>query len=1103
VIEGERKPVTVLFCDVVDSTGLAERLGPEAMHSLLNRFFEIALTEVHRYEGTVNQFLGDGFMALFGAPLAHEDHARRAVLAALGIRRACASEPIAVEGGERVSLTVRMGLHTGFVVVGAIGDNLRMDYTAVGDTTNLAARLQQVADPGAIVMSEATARLVEGDVEVESLGPVRLKGRSEPVSILKVVGRGRPRSSLERLEARTLSGFVGRARELRTLLELVAETERGRGQVVGIVGEPGVGKSRLLLELRRELAGRPVRCLEGRCLPYGSAIPYLPVLDLLRAAAGLVETDTPEEMIAKVRRALDEAGLDTVSRAPYLLGILGVKEPAGELAGLGAEALKARTFETLRQLLLRLARRHALVLAVEDVHWIDRTSEEFLEVLVESLGGAPIMLVGTSRPGYRPPWMATSFATQVSLARLSNEDSLSVVRSLLPDVAAGDSRGRVILEKAEGNPFFLEELARAVADQGLLPTGVSVPGTVHGVLMARIDRLPEEPKRLLQTASVLGREFPLALLEALWDGSKPLAPHLRELTRQEFLFEQTDAEEPAYVFKHALTQDVASATLLGPRRRELHRRAAEALAALYPLRLGDLLPVLAYHYLEAEAWDAAVEYAGRAAQAARSVYANREALERFDQALAAAERGCLPQSLRLGLHEARADVHAIVGNFEAARMDLEAALALARGASDHGAEARLLGALGMLWGGHKDYQRGLELTMEAVRLIEASGDLRALAEGRARVGVMRMNLARMREARRDLEEALRLYEALGDEGGQARTLEMLAMVNGISGNLDVATRYAESAIPRLRALGEKGSEATCIGTLGFVRAFQGDWPAAERWLRQALQLVIDTGARGHEAYARVAIATQVSVFGDYGTAWREASVGLDIAREVGHLEWTTAALGARGRVLRECGDLEEARRTHEEMLAVAGELGTALWLSEAHGELGRDLAMAGCAAEAAAHLERALEIGGDALEFTVGPLLALAELRLRRGHATEALEAVQRLYETAPEFRVFVADARRVEGEARAALGRTDEAESLLRRAKAEATAVAAAPPRWRACLALGRLLASTGRAAKAAVEYAEALEVLEQVAAGLPDVRLRESFGRTEAMREARAGIR
>ena len=557
-----------------------------------------------------------------------------------------------------------------------------------------------------------------------------VEGERKPVTVLfcdvvRSVGPGPRRSPLEARNERPLSHFVGRSRELGVLRALLLEVEAGRGQAVGIVGEPGVGKSRLLLELQHAPSGGAVRYLEGRCLSFGGPIPFLPILDVVRATFRLADADPPDVAIDKIRAGLADIGLDAAASMPCFLHLLGLKDASDAaanptLAALSPEAIKARTFDTLRQLALRESRRQPLVIAIEDLHWIDRTSEEYLASLVDSLAGAAIMLVTTYRPGHRPAWLDKSYTTQLSVARLTSEDSLALVRSVLPDTALDDPRARRILDKAEGNPFFLEELARALCDAGSAASGLLVPDTVHGVLTARIDRLPESAKRVLQTASVLGREFSLRLLEAVWGGGG-LASHLQELVRQEFLYERMAGDEPVYVFKHALTQDVAEATILGARRRELNALAARALTRLYPDRLAELAPRLAHHHLRAESWALACEHATRAAEAASAVHANREAVARYDEALSAGERAGLASSERMRLHAARGRAHGALGEFDAVRADLETALALGREAGDMRACAELLGALGELWGGHRDYHRGLELTDEAVRTAENAG----------------------------------------------------------------------------------------------------------------------------------------------------------------------------------------------------------------------------------------------------------------------------------------------------------------------------------------------------------------------------------------------
>jgi tetratricopeptide (TPR) repeat protein len=1015
------------------------------------------------------------------------------VLAAVGIRRTLAERPVRLDSGEEVALQLRMGAHTGFVVVGAIGDNLRMDYTAVGDTTHLAARLQQLAEPGVILISDATARLVEGYARLESRGPIAIRGKSEPVVVHALLGTGTRRSRLDE-GGRGLSRFVGRARELATLLDLLTQVEAGHGQVAGIVGEPGVGKSRLVLELRGAVAG--VTYLEGRCLSYGRSIPYLPVLDLVRAGCGILDADGPEAVGAKIRATFQTLGLNATEREAYLLNLLGVKDRDDRLAALGAEVIMARTFETLRQMALLAARLQPVILVVEDLHWIDQTSESYLESLVESLARAHILLLATYRPGYRPAWMDRSYATQLSLRPLAAADSLAVVRSLLADVADADARARVILDKAEGNPFFLEELTRVV---GTGPAGgVMVPDTVHGVLMARIDQLPEAPKRLLQTASVLGRAFSVRVLAAIFDEAGPLAPLLLELARLEFLYEETGTEEPVYVFKHALTQDVAQTTLVVPRRRDLHRRAAEALEALYPARIHELAPVLAHHYSEAEAWGPAVAHATRAAEAARGAYANREALARYDQAITAAERAGLSPALRIPLLEARAEVATVLGEFERARGDLEAALGLVEALDEPTGRGRLLWTLGALWGGHKDYQKGIELTRRAVAVLEAAGDRRALAGARAQLGVMELNLGRMAECRSELERALVLFRELEDEAGQARTLEMLAMNAWMVGAVSDTERYVDAALPQLRRLGDRGTELSALLSLAAVRSAHGGWEACEPAFRQALELAQATGARGAEAYVRAAAAEFAIPLGLYGLAAEQAGIALDIAREIGHREWTALALAGRGRVLRACGDCAGARRVHEEMLETARELGTSLWTADALGNLGEDLLQAGDDEAAARYLAEAIAKAGGGIKHALRPLMARAELALRAGRAEDALAAARRVAALAPEMRVCVAEARCIEGEALALLGQSAEALAVLGDAKAQAAAIGAAPPRWRSALALRRVLDRCGRRDEARREAAEALSVLESVAAQLSDPELRRLFEHSNAWREA-----
>ncbi|HVT18278.1 MAG TPA: adenylate/guanylate cyclase domain-containing protein [Thermoanaerobaculia bacterium] len=632
-LEGERKQVTVLFCDLVGSTALAERLGPETMHLLLNRFFELALGEVHRYAGTINQFLGDGFMALFGAPIAHEDHVRRAALAALGLQKLLEARP--AELGERGGgeLEVRMGINTGWVVVGGIGDRLRQDYTAIGDTTNLAARLQQLAEPGTILVSEDTSRCLQGSAQLTPLPPLAVKGKDIPVKAYRLVGVGALKSDRAVLGGAALSPFVGRQRERAVLEELRERAAAGEGQVVGIAAEAGAGKSRLVYEFRSMPWDRPMVWLSARCLSYASGVPYLPILYLLRGHWDIGEGDDSSAIAAKVTAGLERAGLDLEESRAYLLHLLGVGEDDEKLAELSPQALQARTFHILRQMLIQAGRGGLVILEVEDLHWVDRTSEDFLAFLVDGLVAARVLLIATYRSGYRPPWIEKSYATQITLSRLNQGESQSVVRSVLRRSEPSSDLIGAIISRAEGNPFFLEELARSLLEH----PGVSVPDTIQGLLVARIDRLPEEHKRLVQTASVLGREFPLQLLTSIWERPDELAPLLTDLKRWEFLYEEPLAEEPRYLFKHALTQEAVYQTLLKSRRQALHGAAGMAFESLYSGRLEGVYDALAYHWSEAGDPEKAVAYLNRFAEHAVRRYAHAEAARALRQALTHAE----------------------------------------------------------------------------------------------------------------------------------------------------------------------------------------------------------------------------------------------------------------------------------------------------------------------------------------------------------------------------------------------------------------------------------------------------------------------------------
>lgn len=871
-LEGERKQVTVLFCDLVGSTSLADRLGPETMHLLLNRFFELALGEVHRFEGTINQFLGDGFMALFGAPIAHEDHARRAVLAALGLM-ARIRDSQAETGAE---IKVRIGINTGWVVVGGIGDQLRKDYTAIGDTTNLAARLQQAAEPGMILVSEATMRFIQGSVQAEAVGPLVLKGKEEPVPAFLVSGVEALPSEQAVMSGSSLSSFVGRNREMLILDDLRERAAAGAGQIVGIAAEAGAGKSRLLYELRRRLWDHPVVYLTGRCLSYGSGVPYLPVLDMLRNECGIGELDNQAAVAEKVRPCLARAGLDVDESLPYILRLLGIREGTESLAELSAQALQARTFAILRQAILGSGQGRLVILQIEDLHWIDQTSEELLGYLAEGLASARMLLLVTYRAGYRPRWIEKSYATQISLPRLNERESREIVESVLRDSKLPEDLVETALTRADGNPFFLEELTRSFLES----PDVTIPDTIQGVLLARIDRLPEEHKRLLQGASVLGREFPLAILAALWDGEPDPGLLLTDLKRWEFLYEEIASSEPRCFFKHALTQEAIYQTLLQSRRQALHAAAGQAFERLHADRLEDVYDRLAYHYSEAGKPKKAVFYLVRFAERAAGSYAHAEAARALREALGHAARlpngdkdrqivelvlrlaesllplAQLPETLelleqyrdsvgRLGdpalsgrFHFWLAHTHSYLGNQAEASSNALRAIEEAQACGDDGTEGRACYVLSRdaFWAG--EFSEGIRYGLKAVALLERTEDRWWQGQAFWVVGFHHYVLGRFEWGLEAMARAYSIYETLKDP--RLDPSWSTGYFHASLGDGDAGIRYCQAGLDRAQ---DPLNTAAALGFLGYAWLQKGDLPKAAGALEDSIRRLESAGMR--------------------------------------------------------------------------------------------------------------------------------------------------------------------------------------------------------------------------------------------------------------------
>ncbi|MBI1735121.1 MAG: AAA family ATPase [Candidatus Rokubacteria bacterium] len=620
-LEGERKHVTILLADLKGSMELLAGRDPEEARQLLDPVLDRMMEAVHHYEGTVNQVMGDGIMALFGAPLAHEDHAVRACFAALRMQDRVGRYGDEVQRSHGVPVQIRVGLNSGDVVVRSIGSDLHMDYTAVGQTTHLAARMEQMAKPGSTLLTSATLRLSEGYVRVRALGPVPIKGLGEPVEVWELLGAAAARTRLQASAARGLTRFVGRDPELEQLRAALERTRAGRGQVVAIVGEPGVGKSRLVWELVHSHRTDGWIVLESSSVSYGKATTFLPVIDLMKAYFSLEDRDDArrvrEKLTGKVL-TLDEALRPAL---PALQSLLDVSVEDAASPRLPAEQQRARIVDAVRRLLLRESQEQPLLLVVEDLHWIDADTQALLESLVESVPSRRVLLLVNYRPEYRHGWGGKTYYAQIRLDPLPPDTAETLLEALLGDDAGLPPLKSVLIERAQGNPFFLEESVRVLVETGVLagergahrlaqaPSVVQVPATVQAILAARIDRLPPGDKGLLQAASVIGKDVPLPLLQAIAGlAEEDLGRGLEQLQSAEFLYEARLFPEVEYTFKHALTHEVAYASLLHERRRVLHRQTLEAIERLHAGRLAEHHDRLVHHAFRAELWTKALAY---------------------------------------------------------------------------------------------------------------------------------------------------------------------------------------------------------------------------------------------------------------------------------------------------------------------------------------------------------------------------------------------------------------------------------------------------------------------------------------------------------------
>jgi class 3 adenylate cyclase len=1015
-LEGERKQVTVLFCDVKGSMELAETVDPELLRELLDRFLAIVSEAVHDYEGTVNRFTGDGAMALFGAPIAHEDHARRGCHAALRLQDALAEYGRELRAEHGLEFAVRLGLNSGEVVAAAVGADLQMNYTAIGHTVGLARRMEALAEPGRAYLTGATAALVEGYFELEDLGELRVKGAREPVHAYGLVGVRPARTRLDAAAGRGLSPLVGREPELATLEAALVRGGQS-GHVVGVVAEPGVGKSRLCREFAERCRERGHGVTVGGGVAHRRRVPLLPVIEMLRGYFGITEDDDAQAARTKIAGPLrDGPSRDLL---PVLFDFLGVPDPERPVpAQMAPEARQRALFAAMRRLVEAGGGERPGVLVVEDLHWLDPGSEAFLANLVDSLPGARTLLVVNFRPEYHADWMRRSYYERLPLAPLERDQTARLVEALAGSDPSLDGLPELIAERTGGNPFFVEEVVRDLVEGGGLEGGrgayrlahaigeIEIPATVRAVLAGRIDRLPGGVKAVLQSAAVIGREFSEPVLQHVTGLAQPeLAATLRALASTELVYQRALYPETRYAFKHPLTQEVAYHSQLRERRARTHAAAAAALEELHPDRQDELSALLSNHWEQAGDPLQAAQWGARAAAwAGRRHPADGLRHWRRVRTMVRDEPGS-PESVGLAL-AACVGILQLGGRLGLVDDEVEEiyreARELAAATGDKAAPVMVGSAYSLALGMAGRLEEAIVSAREAQSLAEQAGNL----ELQVGVGpaVWLAIAGRNREALAEFDRAL---EAAGDDLQLGRhIIGVSAVIFGTMyrglvladlGRLAEARAASENALRLAREHGDVECLGWAHASTGFLSFLTGEPGDGLAHARQALEIAERLGSSFSRVSARSNLALAHIAREEHDDALAVAREALEIARETRTgLQYEAGFLWLLANARLGAGDIAGARSAAAEGVATAAAQGTRVQQARCRLELGRAL-LRGHPDDAAAELEGALQLAGEDGPVVIPHVVfALAELSALQGDTKEhlrRLEHANRLFE--------------------------------------------------------------------------------------------------------------
>jgi class 3 adenylate cyclase/tetratricopeptide (TPR) repeat protein len=851
-IEGERRQVTVMFCDLKGFTPLSEKLGEEKVYSVVDKLFEMMIHKVHEYGGTVNKGTGDGIMALFGAPIAVEDAPQRAIRSALAIQREMAKFSGTLKGETDIPpLKMRIGIHTGPVVVGTLGNDLRVEFTAVGDTVNLASRMEGLAEPGTIYVTEDTFKLTEGFFRFEALGERQVKGKELPVKAYRVIAPSTRRTRFDVSAELGLTPFVGRHKELELLLDGFERARAGKGQVFSIMGEAGVGKSRLLYEFRKAIGSEDVTFLEGKCLSYIRGVAYHPIIDILKSTFNIREGDEDYQIKDRVRQGLKQLGVDEASTLPYLLELLGVKDSGIDKIPLSPEGKKDRMMEAVKRISLKGSEIRPLVMAIEDLHWVDRSSEEALKYMLESIPGARILLIFTYRPEFVHTWGSRSYHSQVNLNRLSNRESLAMLTYLLGTEEIETQLQELVLQKTEGVPFFIEEFIKSLRDLKIIEKkdgvyclrkdirDVTIPSTIQDVIMARVDSLPDAPRGVLQTGSAIEREFSHELIKRVLEiPEQELLSHLSMLKDSELLYERGIYPQSTYIFRHALTREVVYGSILAARRKKLHLEIGDAIEGIYKDNLDEHYELLAEHYTTGENYEKGAEYCRLSQRKCDHAGSIPDAISYGKERVACLERLPRTEDVEKKLIDTRATLglyYTQMNYFVEAREAIEPVveLALKRGYK------RRIGQIYNIMGTYsffieQDFTTGFKYLGEALKIGEELNDIITVVLSDYWMAVALAENCEFEKALPHFERALEFNVAANSLWGISVQKSSIALfVYGYQGKLALAYQTSQEALRLAEESGDMMSKAVAYTSHGCSCLYRGFLNEAEGHLLKA------------------------------------------------------------------------------------------------------------------------------------------------------------------------------------------------------------------------------------------------------------------------------